>query len=88
MIMTRKIFLACAAAAVASVALGGIASEASAGGRVLSGNVVTNKPVVHNTVTLRDAQGHRIPGRSLNRTTGRLLCTRLPSGGQRCQRVN
>jgi hypothetical protein len=80
---SRTFFIACAAAAVASMTLGGIVNEASAGGRVVAhGRVlppgtVTNKPIVHNTLTLRNAQGQRIPGRALGREPGQRWCNRV-----------
>ena len=88
MTMTKKFFLACAAAAVASITLGGIVSEASAGGRVLPGGTVTNKPIVHNTVTLRNCQGRRIPGRSLGNSKGQRVCNRTPGGLLSCRVIN
>jgi hypothetical protein len=78
-----------AAIAIAGLTLGGFAGEAAAGGRVLSGNVVTNKPIVqYNGPTLRNAQGHRIPGRALGRTPGQMYCYHTAGGSQRCTRIN
>ena len=86
---SKQILIACLVAAVSAVTFAGMTNDASARGRVLSGNVVTRKPIVRYTgPTLRNAQGHRIPGRSLGRTKGQLLCNRTPSGGQVCRRVS
>lgn len=86
----RKTVLSVAGVLCAVAAVGfGSAMEASARGRVLSSGTVTNRPVVRYTgPTLRNAQGHRIPGRALGRSRGQLLCTRTPSGGQVCKRVS
>ena len=60
----------------------------SAGARVLTGNVVTTKPIIKNAPTLRNAQGHRITARSLGKTPGQKLCQRSASGGYTCARVS
>ncbi len=63
-------------------------NQASSHGVVVSGNLVTNKPIVHNTVTLRDANGNRIPGRSLGKSAGQMLCNRTPGGSLQCTKIN
>jgi hypothetical protein len=79
------LFATCAAVAVAVVA---VPTEAAAGARVLSGNVVTTKPIVKNAPTLRNAQGRRITARSLGKTPGQKLCQKTASGGYNCARVS
>jgi hypothetical protein len=84
----RTLFVVGVTAAVASFAFGGASTEASAGARVLSGNVVTTRPINKNAPTLRNAQGHRITGRSLGKTPGQQLCQKMPAGGYTCARVS
>jgi hypothetical protein len=75
--------------AIAGLAFSCFTGEAAARGRVLSGNVVTNKPVVqYNGPTLRNAQGQRIPGRALGRSPGQMYCYHTAGGSQRCTRIN
>ncbi len=84
----KRLALIYTVAAIAGGALAGASSEASAGARVLSGNVVTTKPIVKNAPTLRNAQGYRITARSLGKTPGQKLCQRTASGGYTCARVS